>query len=569
MRRLLALWLGCAAALVLAGAAPAAEPGPPPAMKWLWVYAPVNFQADKQVDDFLALLERSKKAGYNGMLISDYKWGLLKGRPANYFTNMERTRKAAQDAGMELILGVMPIGYSNSLLMNNPNLAEGIAVRDCAFAVKGREATVADTTELLPGGGFEEDGGKKLAGWDWADECVKRDTEVKHSGKASARVENSGAGAPRRNGRLVRKLTLKPWHEYHVSLWIKTQDVARPGAIDVKPLAAKRCLSYTALKVKPTQDWTEHHIIFNTLENTEVGLYVGIWGGSQGKIWFDEVGLKETAGVNLLRSEGCPLKVTSEDGKTEYAEGRDFEKWEYPKLGRVPSLGGYEAWHPPPPVVIKDGSRIRDGDTLKVSFYHTVVIHDGQVPCCLRSEELFGCMENQVRDLKRYFAPKKYFMGYDEIRVAGQCALCRREGETAGQVLAENVRRSTAIIRKVDPQAEIFTWSDMFDPNHNAVDDYYLVGSTFKGSWEGLDKDVRIGAWYFEKRDQSLPFFAARGHMMFIAGYYDDSAHLKENVDAWLKAAAKVKGVEGIMYTTWRNNYSDLEKFADAARSAR
>jgi hypothetical protein len=36
-------------------------------------------------------------------------------------------------------------------------------------------------------------------------------------------------------------------------------------------------------------------------------------------------------------------------------------------------------------------------------------------------------------------------------------------------------------------------------------------------------------------------------------------------VAGWRAAAAKVQGVEGIMYTTWRNNYKDLEEFARLA----
>jgi len=31
----------------------------------------------------------------------------------------------------------------------------------------------------------------------------------------------------------------------------------------------------------------------------------------------------------------------------------------------------------------------------------------------------------------------------------------------------------------------------------------------------------------------------------------------------WLADAAKVKGIVGVMYTTWQNKYSDLEKFAE------
>ena len=531
------------------------------AWKYLWVYAPCNFQVDKNVDELLQLMERAKKAGYNGMLIGDHKFGRLQERPANYYANLERTRKAAADLGVDLIPAVMPVGYSNSVLQNNPNLAEGIPVVDCPMRVQGGRATVANPANLIPSGGFEEAKGGRPAGWSFMDACVTRDTAVRRSGAASARMEEFRAGEAHGNGRVNKKLALVPHRQYRLDAWIKTQGLAG-GDVRMAVLAADgRSLNYTDLGVKPTQDWTEHHVLFNTLGATDVGIYIGIWNGREGTLWLDDVSLREVAGVNLLRREGCPVKVTSEDGRVEYAEGKDFETWGYPRMGRAPYAGEYEVVHPEPPLAIPAGSRLRDGQMLKASFYHTVVIGHSQVSACLRHDEVFRWMGEEVRLLKQYLAPKMWFMSHDELRVAGQCALCTADKKTAGQVLAENVKRCTAIIRQADPQADIFVWSDMFDPNHNAHDKYYLVGSTLEGSWEGLDPGVHVMAWYFERREKSLPFFAGRGHKLMMAGYYDTS-DLKTNVEGWRAAAAKVQGVEGLMYTTWRHNYKDLEEFS-------
>jgi len=46
---------------------------------------------------------------------------------------------------------------------------------------------------------------------------------------------------------------------------------------------------------------------------------------------------------------------------------------------------------------------------------------------------------------------------------------------------------------------------------------------------------------------------------MLIAGYYDAPP---AKVRDWLDAAKAYPGVEGVMYTTWENNYRDLEKFS-------
>jgi hypothetical protein len=564
---------GCLAALgvlVLLCAPVALGRAAEPTWKYLWAYAPCNFQVDKNADDFLALMDRARKAGYNGLLVSDHKFGRLQERPPNYYANLERARKAAAESGMDLIPAVMPVGYSNSILQNNPNLTEGIAVVDCPMRVQGGKAAAANGADLLGVGGFEQaEGGPPWTGWNFVDSCVARDTAVKRSGEASARIEKFRAQESHGNGRVVKKLSLVPHRQYRVDVWIKTEGLSTPGDVRVAVLApGGRSLNYTDLGVKATQDWREHHVLFNTLDASEVNFYVGIWGGREGRLWLDDIAVREVAGVNLLRREGCPVKVTSADGKTVYEEGRDFLEWRYPKMGMVPWPGGYEVVHPEPPLVLAPDSRIREGDALKVSFYHTVVIYGDQVSACLRHDEVFHWMEEEVVLLKKYLAPKKYFMSHDELRVAGQCGLCKSDKVTAGQVLAENVRRCAAIIRRAEPDAEIFVWSDMFDPNHNAVDKYYLVGSTLAGSWEGLDPAVRVMDWYFEMRDKSLAFFAGRGHRQLMAGYYDTS-DLKANVDGWRAAAAKVAGVEGLMYTTWENKYKDLEEFARLAKEPR
>ena len=558
--RVACAFLAMVALLAAAARAPAAQS----ATDWLWVYVSTNLQVDQRADDLVALADRAKKAGYTGILLADYKFGNLADRPANYYRNLERVRAAAERLQIDLIPCVMPVGYSGSILQHDPNLAAALPVRDCPLVVRGGKAVVEGPENLLPNGGFEQIERGKPAGWDWMDACAARDTAVRHGGEASLRMTAFRAKDEHGNGRVVRTLALAPFRQYRVDCWIKTDGLSGAGEVRINPLAG-RSLNHTSLGVKPTQDWTRHSILFNSLDQSDVKLYMGIWGGRDGTLWIDDVSVREVAGVNLLRREGCPLRVVSADGQTVYEEGRDFLRWEYPKMGRVPWPGEYEVVHPEPPLVAAPGSRLRDGDRLKVSFFHTVVVGDGQAACCLSHPALFTVLEDQVRQVKQYLRPKMYMMSHDEIRVAGWCDLCRAGGRTPGQVLAENVRRCTAIIRRADPQAEIFVWSDMFDPYHNARDDYYLVGGTLEGAWEGLDPAVRIVCWYFGKRAQSMPFFAERGHRILMAGHYDHP-DVKANVLGWREAAAKVPGaVGGLMYTTWRNDYKNLEAFAKFA----
>ena len=113
---------------------------------------------DAITEKLLALLKRSKVADYNRALLTDYKFSKIDGRIDRYYRNLEHTRTTAQKLGMEVIPCVMPIGYSNSILQNNPNLTGRLPVKDCPFVVRRDMDRVVDGGNLLPEGGFEKAG---------------------------------------------------------------------------------------------------------------------------------------------------------------------------------------------------------------------------------------------------------------------------------------------------------------------------------------------------------------------------------------------------------------------------
>src|SRR5689334_19125778 len=86
-----------------------------------WFYASFNLATDKNADELVALIRRAAKAGYNGLVLADYKFNKLGEMPASYFRNVERVQKAAAEAGIEIIPTVCPIGYSSGLLGHDVN----------------------------------------------------------------------------------------------------------------------------------------------------------------------------------------------------------------------------------------------------------------------------------------------------------------------------------------------------------------------------------------------------------------------------------------------------------------
>jgi len=509
----------------------------------LWLYCSKNLWVDENVEQLETLFARAGKAGYTHVMLADSKFAKLGDMDARYFKNVERVKKAAAANRLEIVPAVFPIGYSNDILWHDPNLIEALPVKDVEMIVKkGVAEIVAPEKPFLKGGDFED-----LKRWDWKDETVQAE--------AGAAVIRDAKKMP---ARIVQKLTLKPFHRYHLTVRIKTQDFK--GAAEIKVLADNRSLQENHLGVVATQDWTVHDVVFDSVNHTNANLYLGSWDARAGELWFDDARLEEAMFVNLVRRPGAPLTVS--DAQNHFLmEGTDFQPLSDPKMGRKMWPGSYDIFHEAPK--LKLASHVPEGSKLKVSCYHGVTVHDDQAMICPSEPKTMDLLRDQAKRMHAAWGAKGYFMSHDEIRVLNWCDACQRRNLTAGQILADNVKACANILRGVNPGGRIYVWSDMFDPNHNAHDDYYLVRGTIAGSWEGLDKDVTIIPWNFEKRAQSLKFFAERGHHQVIAGYYDAKPN---QIKDWLAAAQGLPNVDGVMYTTWANRYGDLEAFANAIR---
>lgn len=555
-----ASWLAAAAACLLLPAAARAQ-----SYEDRWFYASFNLQLNKSADDLVALIARAAKAGYNGLVLADFKLNILGMVPRHYFPNLERVKKAAADHKVELIPAVFPVGYSSGILAHDPNLAEGLPVKDAPYVVKGGVAVPASDAPALRNGGLEQTKGDRFVGWGFQDEPGKKtfaDAKTVKAGKVAARLENFTAGESH-NARLTQRLKCRPWACYRLSAWVKTRELSPSGNFKLMAMGKAGQLTFQDGELKPTEDWKSIDVVFNSQDNDEVTLYAGVWGGKSGAVWVDEVRLEELSLVNLLRRSGCPFVVKSADGKTTYEEGKDFEPVRDPKLGDDPYRGEYGFDHPGATIRLTKASRLGEGDRLLVSWYHPVKTHSYQVMCSLTEPKVYDVMRAQAKLVHKHVGPKTWFFSHDEIRVAGWDELALKSGKTPGRLLADNVKKCVEIVREIDPKARVVIWSDMFDPNHNAVDRYYLVKGSLKGSWEGLPKDVDVMNWNGGKASASLKWFSDRGHRQMMAGFYDGGI---ENFERWHAAAKGVRGVRGFMYTTWHADYRLLERYGEAMK---
>jgi len=533
-----------------------------------WVYIQTNLLVDKNIDNLMTLLERIEKAGYNGIVIADSKFMRWDNLPDRYLENARKVREACRKLKLSFIPCVFPIGYSNDLLARDVNLAEGLPVINAPFVVhEGR--IIPDDNVKIVNPGFEQYSDNMPTDWGFLDQPGKIsfiDTKTKYEGKASLRMQDIGINDPQNgHGRIYQKLNVRPFTYYHVSVAIKTQDFEQIGETRIAVLAPNGpSLNQLNLPIKETQDWQTVDITFNSLNYSEVNFYLGVWGGKKGKIWWDDVHIEPAGLVNVIRREGTPFVVKSEDGKTVYTEGKDFDGAVDPKLGNIVWAGDYNVWHEAPIMTVPAGSKLKDGQKIAVSYYHPALIYDSVVMCCMSEPKLYEILKWQAKQIHDNLQPDGYFMSHDEIRCQGWDKSCADTKKTPGQILADNAKKCVDILHEIDPGKPIYVWSDMFDPFHNAGKTgwYYLVKGegAWYGSWEGLDSSVIIVNWNSdnEKRVDSMKHFAGRGHKQILAGYYDSDP---KNITPWLRDSISVDGVIGVMYTTWRSYYGDLEDF--------
>ncbi len=570
MRRKLCLMVMLLSLALLLACRKQAEPYP-----YRWVYAFGKDLATEQgFAELKAIADTCAAHGLNGIALPGGS-GELVTKDQGYRDNLKALGDYCRERGIDLIPAMWSIGYGSGLGLDR-NLAEGLPVRDALYLVKGGEARLApDPAVEVPNGGFEELAGELPAGFlisPKAEGQVFVDREVVQAGKAALRFEPAGEQGDSVVAMLSREVAVQPGRCYVLSGWVRTEGISRRG--DIFPLMVRgrdgRRLQFFIPKVDSTADWTRVELGFNSLDNAMVEVAVGAPASGGGRFWVDEVALREVGLVNVLRRPGTPVTVRGEADGIEYAEGEDFAAIADPQLD-------YRFDHEGPAIAILPGGRIKEGDRLRVSWYHAMTVYYEQVPVCMSEPALYEFWRQNAQLLQETLAPRYYMLNMDEIRMGGTCAACQARGIGMPEMLGQTITKQVELIREVNPAAQVFVWSDMLDPNHNAgpgwepgsgfmTPDYYFhVNESYQGAWDYIPKDLVIVCWYLKVRDQSLAHFSGLGYRTMAGGYYDVDD--LENCKDWLVSLDRTPGAGGIMYCSWSNKFELLDEFGDLASS--
>jgi hypothetical protein len=417
----------------------------------------------------------------------------------------------------------------------------------------------------LVNGGFEAG---QTAWFGYGDAGVGVDNTVAHTGSASARIADAPA-----NARLSQNFAVQPWRQYHMRMFYKTQNFQGYSQVEV---FADNNLAYNRvnqpLTLAANQDWTQWDYTFNSGPHTSMTILTGVWGGSKGDYWFDDISLEETGLIYVLRGTSTPLSVYDPNKPAHvYLENTDFGAISDPQLSGAPPYF-QDNWHPPMVVPVPSGSSLHPNQLVAMNWYAIQPVYGAAGASLTDPGPAQWRTQNAAAVGAVFPNAAGYFFGYDEMRNMDSTASAKAMNMTPAQLLDWHFNQTYSIFRGLKPQAPIYVWGDMFDPNMNAVDNYYLVEGDLTGSWTGLPADVILMNWNLSALNTSAAWFAGLrsqqpvAHQQVIAGYYD-SGNGATSATTELAQVGGIPGVIGLMYTTWRDDYSQLGAFAGAVRA--
>ena len=521
-------------------------------------------------------IDRASRAGYTGVVFWDSSFSFLSDSfwPPENVNRLRAALSYAAGKGLNVVATAVPFGFSNDALQENPNWAESQRVLASRFRVDGtgRKLTLLDGFSGLQNAGFELG---HSAWFDLNDAGASLDRTTFHSGHASGIIRYASA-----NARFRQLLKLTPWRQYHVRLYVKTQSFQGLSQVEILDASGLNRfhpvspLLNASFQAEESSDWHPLDYAFNSRGATSAYLYFGVWGGSMGTIWFDDIGVEETALVYVTRRPGTPVKMYDPgDPAHVFQEGKDYDPIADPRMTstRTPFTDSY---HPPAEVTLPSSTRLKPNQIVAIDSYSVFPIpgiHD--VGMCLTAPGVLEWQRRNAYAIREVLPPHAgLLMGYDEMRQMNSCGSCRAMHMSAGQLLAWSTGHSVQMYKSVMPGTQLYVWNDMFDPYHNAVKHYYNVEGDLAGSWKGIPAEVSVVNWNLGSLKKSLRWFSGQSfrqptpHKQIVAGYYDtgDGASAARTE---LREASGVPGVEGLMYTTWKDDYSQLEPFADAARA--
>lgn len=545
---------------------------------WRCVHWPTASTVTMASTDYRNLLQRMSAVGYNGMFIDGWQFRALEDDPKKAPKMVAAIKDYAARAKS---LGIQIIPQSQYQLGNThmpQDLREGFPNRGTRFLVQNGVATTkTDPSIAIKNPGFEEG----FSGWKNPTGQFKIDNNVRKSGGASMLC----ADPNQQMIRLVQVVKVKPYQTYELSAWVKTQGLKQADHTwnSINP----SCGTFFTVRannnyilenrewpgVGSNTRWKEFSQNFYSGEHTrvEVWLHATCWYRLHGKVWFDDVKIREVGLQHTLDRVNMPVVVKTAAGKT-LTEGKDY-------------VIGDEK------LTIPSGSSAKNGDELLVDWYSEGAMFSAHPEAVFCYDEVWDGMREQIRyeDAVYGISPIKH-MKYDEWRMGGWDPKCMEDyniaTEGSARYLASVVNKTAQIYMEGNSNRIATAYSTMFNPYHLNQPQYKMINGGFLGSGNLLSEDLIILLWGPNRR-KSLLYFAGMDTNSFgIHGVRTRRNRVLLSCNA-SAAAAELKmldsmeandnlpddAVAGIYYVNWKVGiqYYDtrIEAIAEQSKAAK
>ncbi|NOY81813.1 MAG: hypothetical protein GXP31_12525 [Kiritimatiellaeota bacterium] len=261
---------------------------------------------------------------------------------------------------------------------------------------------------------------------------------------------------------------------------------------------------------------------------------------------------------NVIRTSATDVVLTSVDGKTVYALGKDYAV--------VDGTIEYRHADKAVPFAVRrlPGSRIPGGAAVVASY--DVVGGGGSY--CPSEPAVYRICLPALQAAIRLVHPRYVHIGHDEPTRMNGDSRCRRRDLSETALIAEDLTRWNAAAHEVDPRVRLMMWADPLNPFHNGRrvlrDD---------ADFGNIPKDIIQCVWFYGPSDplskgwSSLEFFAKQGITTTGSPWYNRTC-----AENWGRVARKALDRDlpflGIIYTSWHRRWDALDATAAAAWKA-
>lgn len=515
-----------------------------------------SLKAQYEPDRLCGIMESAAKSGYNALLLQQGLKGL---EPKAQLNKVKEIRATADRLKITIIPSTMHQTHASK---EDGSVSEAFPVLGTQFEVKdGIAHAVPEPGASLP---------SNVGSWKPMLGC-KINANTFREGKG-VRIEN-----PQPNVTLVTQVTLKPFRAYELSVMVKTENYA--GYLqpffqvlvgnDVLLWRRDRCFMSTKQwsMIAKSMDWKKCSVSFNSLENASanIRLSAGKKGG-KGKIWFANTQIREKGLHQMVRRSTLPVVVKSEDGSQTYKEGVDY-------------VVGKEK------LTIPTGSAVQNGQLLRVDWFQCASVETLIPPASLCHQRPWDILEDEAGRYNKILGPARAWnMEWDEWRVAFWDPACIAAHKNAGKYKGWVSQTGEQLLRKINPNMEVYVWGGMYDPYHQGRDDYWMNNTTAKGAWNGLGDSTIVFSWNGGGKSEALRFFGGKD-----PAYPSQTRSIRQgfcvwgwvqSAVEWLKEVEKaeksgVKNIIGMLYISWQTdenghagNFRDLGASAEIFRKA-